>query len=153
MIITAARTQFVATCRAGTLPCMSPAPEIFIAPGNTTYSAHLWSLGTTMFDLAACTIPFQTGSSLSGQLPRAHASGTCKTGSMQKGAQSMALGPAWLPVHVVARLCGRGRAIYHLTPAGSSGFADHRVSHASGAIARPYHGTIARPCSSGFADD
>lgn len=39
---------------------------------------------------------------------------------------------AFNPVHVIARLCGRGGAIYDLTPAGSSGFADDTVFHTSG---------------------
>ena len=39
---------------------------------------------------------------------------------------------AFNPVHVIARLCGRGGAIYCSTPAGSSGFADDTVFHTSG---------------------
>ena len=39
---------------------------------------------------------------------------------------------AFNPVHIIARLCGRGGAIYDLTPAGSSGFADDTVFHTSG---------------------
>jgi hypothetical protein len=36
---------------------------------------------------------------------------------------------AFNPVHVIARLCGRGGTIYDLTPAGPSGFADDANFH------------------------
>jgi hypothetical protein len=40
-------------------------PEMFRESANTTYSADLWSLGATMFELLTCTLPFQgTGHSV-----------------------------------------------------------------------------------------
>jgi hypothetical protein len=52
---------------------------------------------------------------------------------------------AFNPVHVVARLCGRGGAIYDLTPAGSSGFADDTLFHTSWADAVPCMQAIIAP--------
>ena len=52
---------------------------------------------------------------------------------------------AFNPVHIIARLCGRGGAIYDLTPAGSSGFADDTVFHTSGPDAVPRMQAIVAP--------
>ena len=52
---------------------------------------------------------------------------------------------AFNPVHVIARVCGRGGAIYGLTPTGSSGFADDTVFHTSGPDAVSSMQTIITP--------
>jgi hypothetical protein len=52
---------------------------------------------------------------------------------------------AFNPVHVIARLYGRCGAIYDMTPAGSSGFADDTVFHTSGPDAVPRMQAIIAP--------
>ena len=52
---------------------------------------------------------------------------------------------AFNPVHIIARLCRRGGAIYDLTPAGSSGFAANTVFHTSGRDAVPRMQAITAP--------
>ncbi len=56
----------------------------------------------------------------------------CTAGRQGAAPITLVFNQAFNPVHTIARLCGRGGAIYDLTPAGSSGFADDTVFHTSG---------------------
>jgi hypothetical protein len=61
-------------------------------------------------------------------------SAVCYLGGAPQGAapSTLVFNQAFNPVMSIARLCGRGCAIYDLTPTGSSGFSDDTVFHMSG---------------------
>ena len=103
--------------------CGYPAPDIALF--QHMYKGTFLFLGNPFGDSAAC---YLTRGAPQGAAP-----------------STLVFNQAFNPVHIIARLCGRGGAIYDLTPAGSSGFADDTVFHTSGPDAVPRMQAIIAP--------